>query len=200
MLGKLKIHGCSLCLQLFWWSRARNHCKNQEKTRKNTKNLEEPPEPLHKPRKQKKKIQTISQNPGIRGFSWFLQWFWWSRARDHCKNQEKTRKNTKKLEEPPEPLHKPRKQKQKNSNYLSKSRNSWFFVVFTVVLVGGQELETTLKTMKNNQNSILRDSLKIAFCVGFSWFLQWFWWFFAVVGGFFESFTIGLVGSTSKPL
>ena len=25
---------------------------------------------------------------GFGGFSRFLQWFWWSRAQNHCKNQE----------------------------------------------------------------------------------------------------------------
>ena len=46
--------------------------------------------------------------------------------------------------------------------------------------LGGQELETTITTKKNHQNSILRDSLKIVF----SWFLQWVWCFFMVFVGF----------------
>ena len=126
-------------LQWFWWSRARNHCQNQEKPPKTTK--------THCKSQEKQKnhhFQIISQNPGIRGFSqvftvvlvvksskpllttkkphqnsilkdnlkivffwlfvftvvlvvccsfwWFflfLQWFSWSRARNHCKNEGK---------------------------------------------------------------------------------------------------------------
>ena len=64
---------------------------------------------------------------------------------------------------------------------------------------GGQELETTVKTKKNHEFWILRDSLNmVVFLVfrGFTMVLV----FFVVVGGFFVSFTIGLVVSTSKPL
>ena len=59
----------------------------------------------------------------------------------------------------------------------------WFVVVFG--FFGGQELETTVKTKKNHQTSILRDSLKIV-CVFFVCFLVFtvVLCFFVVGGGF----------------
>ena len=59
----------------------------------------------------------------------------------------------------------------------------WFFSAF----FRGFELlttKTTVKTKKNHDNSILRDSLKMVVFRFFSWFLQWFWWFVMVFGGF----------------
>ena len=62
---------------------------------------------------------------------------------------------------------------------------------------GGQELETTVKSKKNNQNSILRDSLIfLGFFFIFTVVLvvcRCFWWFVLV-------FTVVLVVKSSKPL
>ena len=63
---------------------------------------------------------------------------------------------------------------------------SCFLVVFLVFFCGFELLttKTTVKTKQNHEDSILRDSLKMVFFGGFSWFLQWFWWFVVVIGGF----------------
>ena len=73
-----------------------------------------------------------------------------------------------------------------------------FFQGFLVVFLGfysGFELLTTktiVKTRKNHQNSILRDSLKMVFFVFcFSWFLQWFCGVFSRFFGGFLGFYSG---------
>ena len=70
---------------------------------------------------------------------------------------------------------------------------SWFYMVLVV------ELETTVKTRKNHQNSILRDNLKMVVFLVFLGFDSGFGVFLWLLVVFFVSFTIGLVVSTSKP-
>ena len=58
----------------------------------------------------------------------------------------------------------------------------WFFLAFT--MVSSSSTKTSVKTKKNHEFWILRDSLKIVFFFSVSGFLQWFWLFFMVSAGF----------------
>ena len=127
--------------------------------------------PPQKPRQTKKTLfSNYLSKSRIRGFSWFLQRFWWSRARNHRKNQEKPPKTTTNHQ------NHCKNQEKKNTIFkLSlKIQNSWFFLVFTVVLVvksskPPQKPRQTKKTLFSNYLSKSRIR-------GFSWFLRWFWW------------------------
>ena len=57
--------------------------KNHQKPRQTTKTTAKTEK-----NQRKNHFRTISPKARIRGVSWFLQWFWWSRTGNHRKNQE----------------------------------------------------------------------------------------------------------------
>ena len=134
-------------LRWFWWSTARNHRKNQEKPPKTTTNHQNHRKNQDQPKKTP--FSNYLSKSRIRGFSWFLRWFWWSRTRNHRKNQEN----------------------HQNSIWRDGLKIvvflvflgfcagfgglSWFLVVFLGFYggFGGQELETTAKTKKNHRKN-----------------------------------------------
>ena len=141
MLGKFKVHGCSLRLQRFWWSKARNHCKKPRKTTQNHENHQNHCKSQEKP----KKNNSIFKLSLKIEFCWFLGFysdFGGQELETTVKTQEKPPKNTKKHKTT---LQKPRKTK---NNFVQTISQNRVLVVFLGLYgsFGGQELETTVKT------------------------------------------------------
>ena len=148
-------------VQWFWWSRAPNHCKNQAKPPKTTTNN------CKNTKKQKQtQVSNYPSTSKVRGFSWFLQWSWWSRQT--TKHHEKTMKT----------IVKTKKTKKHHFQIISQNRVLVFFLYF----YRGFELlttKTTVKTHENHEFLMLRNNLKIVFFLCFL-ISQWFWCFFLV--------------------
>ena len=143
---KTKNSWFSWFLQWFWWSGARNHCKNQEKPPKTTTNHQNHRKNQETPKKHR--FQSISPNRILVFFLRVYSGFGSQRARNHPK---KPRKNTKNHDKPPKPPQKPRKTTKNHDKPPNHRKNQ--------------------EKPEKNTNYLSKSSIR-----GFSWFLQWFWW------------------------
>ena len=150
MLGKLEIHGCSLCLQWFWWTELETTAKTKKKHQKPRQTTKTTAKTKKKTKKNTPFSNYLSKPRFLVVFLCFYRGF--------GGQQLETTAKTKKKHQKPRQTTKTTAKTKENNHFQTISQNQEFVVFLGFYRdFGGQQLETTAKTKKSHQKTWFRE-------------------------------------------